>query len=84
MTGTQSGIMWLGLLLIIVRLFTTEQGAQLWSMITTGGNVAASSTATKTSGKTGSSSSGESGVERDVIGGAGDVGTALGGLGSGF
>lgn len=38
MTGTQSAIMWLGILIIIARLFTTSQGEQLWSMVTTGGN----------------------------------------------
>jgi hypothetical protein len=31
MTGKQSGVLWLGLLLIITRLFTSDQWSDLWS-----------------------------------------------------
>jgi hypothetical protein len=30
MTGKQSAVLWLGLLLVIVRLFTTKQWSDLW------------------------------------------------------
>jgi hypothetical protein len=31
MTGKQSAVLWLGLALIITRLFTTNQWSELWS-----------------------------------------------------
>jgi hypothetical protein len=42
MTGKQNAVMWLGLLLIAVRLFTTGQWSQLWGTIGKGssGNAA--------------------------------------------
>jgi hypothetical protein len=33
MTGKQSAVFWLGLLLITVRLFTTNQWKELWSVV---------------------------------------------------
>lgn len=42
MNGKQEAVMWSGLLLIAVRLFTTSQGADIWKMILKG--------ATKSSG----------------------------------
>lgn len=33
MTGKQSGVLWLGLLLVVVRLFTTNQWSELWSSV---------------------------------------------------
>lgn len=38
MTGKQQTVMWLGLLLIVVRLFTTNQWSALWGTVKTGGN----------------------------------------------
>jgi hypothetical protein len=38
MTGKQTAVMWLGLLLIAVRLFTTDQWESLWGTVKTGGN----------------------------------------------
>ncbi len=49
MTGKQTAVMWLGLLLIITRLFTTGQWSHLWGSLTT-----------NTAGGTGSASSGKS------------------------
>jgi len=36
MTGKQSAVMWLGLLLIVTRLFTTKQWSDLWAAFGTG------------------------------------------------
>jgi hypothetical protein len=33
MTGKQSAVMWLGFLLIIARLFTTDMWSELWGTI---------------------------------------------------
>ena len=30
MTGKQNAVMWLGLILVVTRLFTTKQWSQLW------------------------------------------------------
>jgi hypothetical protein len=35
MTGKQTAVMWLGLLLIVTRLFTTDQWSELWGTIST-------------------------------------------------
>jgi hypothetical protein len=36
MTGKQSAVMWLGLLLIVLRLFTTGQWSALWDVVNNG------------------------------------------------
>jgi hypothetical protein len=36
MTGKQNGIMWLGFLLIVTRLFTTGEWSNLWGVISNG------------------------------------------------
>lgn len=38
MSGKQHAVMWLGIVLIIVRLFTTNQWSILWSTFTTNPN----------------------------------------------
>lgn len=38
MTGKQEAVMWAGLLLIAVRLFTTSQWKDLWAVILKGAN----------------------------------------------
>jgi hypothetical protein len=48
MTGKQTAVMWLGLLLVAVRLFTTDQWDALWGTVKTGskpGGVLVGSTA---------------------------------------
>lgn len=35
MSGKQSAVLWLGLLLIVVRLFTTNQWSNLWGTVGT-------------------------------------------------
>lgn len=42
MTGKQNAVMWLGLLLIAVRLFTTDQWSSLWSAVDTGSSSSSS------------------------------------------
>lgn len=36
MNGKQHTVMWLGILLVTVRLFTTSQGKDIWKLLTTG------------------------------------------------
>jgi hypothetical protein len=35
MTGKQAAVMWLGLILIMLRLFTTDQWHEVWGTLTT-------------------------------------------------
>jgi hypothetical protein len=44
MTGKQNAVMWLGLLLIAVRMFTTGQWSQLWGAIGKGSSGSAAET----------------------------------------
>jgi hypothetical protein len=37
--GKQHAVLWLGLILIIVRLFTTEQWHDIWTSISNGSNL---------------------------------------------
>lgn len=43
MTGKQNAVMWLGLLLVALRLFTTDQWSSLWSTVKTGSSSSSSS-----------------------------------------
>jgi hypothetical protein len=43
MTGKQNAVMWLGLILIVTRLFTTKQWSQLWGTLDTGSSASGSS-----------------------------------------
>lgn len=43
MTKQQQAVMWMGLILIILRLFTTDQWKQIWGTILKGGGGSSSS-----------------------------------------
>ena len=43
MTGKQSAVMWMGLTLIALRLFTTNQWKEIWGTILKGGGGSSSS-----------------------------------------
>lgn len=53
MSGTQAGVMWMGLLLIVFRLFTTQQWADLKMIL--GAGASTTSTSTKKSTNPGAS-----------------------------
>lgn len=37
MTGKQQAVMWMGLILIVLRLFTTNQWSDIWKTVLKGG-----------------------------------------------
>lgn len=59
MTGKQHAVLWLGLLLILVRMFTTKQWHDIWSGISNGQVI----------GSGGSSGSSGSGIKVPGVGG---------------
>jgi hypothetical protein len=53
MTGKQTAVLWLGLLLIITRMLTTSQWSEIWGSLSTRTKAPATSTASTTPSTTG-------------------------------